>query len=84
MQAGQNATRPSALAVNPDNERASIARRIRLLRAFRSLPEDAQADLIECAETVAFAAGRVDHGQRRPLRDLLTEVYVAAGWDPAR
>jgi hypothetical protein len=81
MGPSKGASRPSSLAVNPNNEADSAARRARLLEAFDSLSPDQRADLLELAETWAFRATRAANTESRDARDLFREMYAAAGWD---
>jgi hypothetical protein len=65
--------------MNPRNREASAARRVKLLAAFNGLDEDTRADLLELAETIAFAAGDA-YMERSDLRDMYRELFAAAGW----
>ena len=80
MKPSKGADRPSLLALNPRNREASAERRVRLLAAFDSLDEDARADLLEAAETIAFRAENGADAQSRGVRDILRRMYAAAGW----
>lgn len=80
MGPGRGAGRASCLALNPDNLAASARRRTRLLAAFDGQDVNTRADLLELAETIAFAAGDA-RMERDDLRDLVRQVYQAAGWD---
>ena len=78
--AARDAGRPSLLAMNPLNREASADRRITLLKAFRTLDDTTQADLLEAVESLA--AGR--DGRRNEARTIIDQVYAAAGWDDGR
>jgi hypothetical protein len=81
MRAGKGADRPSALALNPRNREASIARRVKLLAAFDSLDEDTRADLLEAVESLVFNAGLSVSLERDAARDIIRQLYQAAGWE---
>jgi hypothetical protein len=76
----QGAERASCLVLNQDNAQASVARRFRLLEAFGHIHPRKRADLLEMAETIAFAHGALGEPLRSQLRELIREVYVQAGW----
>jgi hypothetical protein len=80
MEPSKGADRPSLLALNPRNREASAGRRARLLAAFDSLDEDARADLLEAAETIALRAENGADAQSRGVRDILCRTYTVAGW----
>jgi hypothetical protein len=80
MKPSAGASRPSCLAMNPRNREASAARRTRLLAAFSALDEDTRADLLEAVETIAFRAGGTDL-ERDDARDIMRQMYAAAGWE---
>lgn len=80
MQPSKNASRPSVLAVNPLNREASIRRRLRLLNAFLSLDEDAQADLLEAVDTIVHRASASVDNERDEARAIFRRVYELAGW----
>jgi hypothetical protein len=65
--------------MNPRNVEASAARRVKLLAAFDSLPEDDRADLLELAEDIDMAG--MDTARRLGLREAIAALYAAAGWD---
>ena len=83
MRAGKGASRPSVLVINPRNEEASAARRVRLLAAFNALPEDDRADLLEAAETMVSRASADVDSERDEVRVLFRRIYVVAGWEEA-
>jgi hypothetical protein len=83
MRAARNASRASALAMNPNNVNDSVARRIRLLDAFRQLDEDDQADLLEAAEAAYWDVSSTRakrHTTYIDINRVMTMVYVIAGW----
>lgn len=80
MKPSADAGRPSCLAMNPRNREASAARRTRLLAAFLSLDEDAQADLLEAAEGWVFRATPDTSSERHRAREIIRRVYALAGW----
>jgi len=80
MKPSADAGRPSCLAMNPNNLRASAARREKLLAAFLGLDEDTQADLLEATETMVFRAGGVD-SERDEARRIVRQMHAAAGWE---
>ncbi len=80
MKPSKDAARASCLAINPDNLKASAARRTKLLAAFLALDENTQADLLEAVETMAHRASGVDPERDEALR-IIRQMYVAAGWE---
>lgn len=83
MRPGRGAGSPSCLALNPRNREASAGRRVKLLAAFDSLPEDDRADLLELVESMV-GRGAGDAGVMLEARRLVHQVYTAAGWDDGR
>jgi hypothetical protein len=82
MRASAAASRPSVLALNPRNREASAARRSKLLTAFNNLDEDARADLLEAAESMAWrlTPGLGLDTERDEARTILGRMYYLAGW----
>jgi hypothetical protein len=79
MKPSRDAGRPSCLAMNPNNREASAARRVKLLKAFDSLDENIRADLLEDIESLVFKAGISISVERDDARDIIEQVYKAAG-----
>jgi hypothetical protein len=63
--------------MNPDNVGASTRRRVKLLAAFDSLPEDTRADLLELIETWAHSG--TWNFDKDEARKIIAQVYAAAG-----
>jgi hypothetical protein len=78
MTPAKDASRPSCLAMNPDNVAASARRRSRLLAAFETLPAPVRADLLEAVETMAFTG--TAGADFRDARDIIRQAYEIAGW----
>jgi hypothetical protein len=84
MGPSEEAGRPSCLVMNPRNREASAARREQLLAAFLALDVNDQADLLEAAESLAFAAAPGTspyHGTRGKVCRAIGKMYAAAGWE---
>lgn len=81
MKPSKDAARPSALAINPHNREASARRRVKLLAAFDSLPEDTRADLLEAVESLVGTAQTGVNLYRDDALEVIQQVYAAAGWE---
>jgi len=73
-------SRPSELAMNPDNDRARAERRAHLLNAFLRLDPVIQADALELVERTANCHGDMSQTYRWDFRKVRDALYGEAGW----
>lgn len=77
MRPAADAWRPSCLVMNPQNARASEARRAKLLAAFDGLDCNERADFLEEIEHLAHTGQ--DEPWKHDVRELFARLYAAAG-----